>query len=252
MQYLFGSGVLWGTQLQDAFGNTLAVPQPVQFGIVQDVSVDISFDTKLLTGQYQFPVAVGRGKGKIAVKAKFAKVNGATFSDLFFGQTLNVNQIGDNLDTTGSVIPGTPYQVTPTVPNSGTWSADLGVRDSNGIQLTKVASGPATKQYSVAAGVYTFAAADTGLTVFIDFQYTFTNALGHKQTVTNLVMGSLPIFQLDLYVPYSGKQMILSLLQCVSSKLSIATKLDDFAIPEIDIDCFANGAGQVLTWSLSE
>jgi hypothetical protein len=33
--------------------------------------------------------------------------------------------------------------------------ADLGVRDANGNPMTRVASAPATGQYSVTAGVYT-------------------------------------------------------------------------------------------------
>ena len=61
-QNVFGAGVLWATPTTDAYGNTIANPTPVQFGIAQEVSVDVSFDTKMLYGQNQFPVAVGRGK----------------------------------------------------------------------------------------------------------------------------------------------------------------------------------------------
>jgi hypothetical protein len=45
---IFGSGNLWGTPLQDASGNALANPSPVLFGTLQEVSIDISFDTKML------------------------------------------------------------------------------------------------------------------------------------------------------------------------------------------------------------
>ncbi|MFH4180992.1 hypothetical protein WDA55_23325, partial [Acinetobacter baumannii] len=66
----------------------------------------------------------------------------------------------------GEVIPagGT---VTPVVPNSGTFVKDLGVTDAIAIPLKRVASAPATGQYSVdaATGAYTFAAADVGKTV---------------------------------------------------------------------------------------
>ena len=74
--YGFGTGILFGTQLQDATGATVANATPVQFGTLQDVSSDITFEEKLLYGQNQFPVAVGRGKGKINFKAKMAGIFG--------------------------------------------------------------------------------------------------------------------------------------------------------------------------------
>jgi hypothetical protein len=157
MQNIFGAGVLIGTPLTDYAGNAIANPTPVQFGVAQEISLDISFDTKLLYGQNQFPVANGRGKGKISGKVKAAQVNGALFNSIMFGQGLTSGIVSDVYDVIGAAIPATPFQITPTVPSSGTWSFDLGVRDSNGVPMTRVASGPATGQYSVAAGVYTFA-----------------------------------------------------------------------------------------------
>lgn len=72
-----------------------------------------------------------------------------------------------------SVPASSPYTVTPTVPGSGVWSADAGVSyASTGVQLTPVASGPTVGQYSVSAGVYTFAAADEGAALLISFLYT--------------------------------------------------------------------------------
>ena len=42
------------------------------------------------------------------------------------------------------------------------------------------------------------------------------------------------------------------LFNCVSSKLSYATKLEDFSVPELDFDIFANAAGNVFEWSFAE
>lgn len=251
-QYLFGSGILWGTPTADANGNAIANPTPVKFGVLQECSVDISFDTKTLHGQNQFPVAVGRGKGKISGSAKFAQVNGAMINSLFFGQTLSSGIVSDYNDTTGNVIPTTPFTITPTVPSSGTWSTDLGVINSSGVPMTRVASAPTTGQYSVAAGVYTFAAADTGQTVFINYQYTATSTTAKKSTVINLPMGYAPTFRIDLYTPYQGKSMILTLPSCIASKLALATKQDDFVIPDFGFEAFADAAGNVMTWATSE
>ena len=250
-QNVFGAGIMWGTPTSDAYGNAIANPTPVQFGIAQEISVDISFDTKMLYGQNQFPVAVGRGKGKVSGKIKFAQLNGLTLNNVVFGQTLTAGITSDVYDTTGAAIPTTPFQITPTVPNSGTWSADLGVRNAAGIQFTRVASGPTTGQYSVAAGVYTFATADVGTIVYISYQYTATSTTAKKSTVLNIPMGYAPSFRCDIYMPYSGKSLILTLPNCIASKLSMATKLDDFMVPEIDFEAFDSGTG-IGTYATSE
>lgn len=261
MQNIFGAGSLWGTPLADATGAAIAVPTPVQFGLSQEISIDMSFDTKLLYGQNQFPVAVGRGKGKVTGKVKNAQVNGAMWNSIFFGQTLSSGITGIVQDTTGIAIPSTPFTITAgatsdathiKIPNTGTWFADLGVRNANGVEMTRVASGPTTGQYSVAAGVYTFATADVGTIVFINYEYTATSTVAKQSTVNNLPMGYAPSFRTDILMPYSGKMAVFTFYSCLASKLSLATKLDDFVIPEIDFDCFADPTGRVFTWALSE
>ncbi len=251
MQTIFGSGNIWATQTSDAFGNSIAVPTPVKFGVLQDISVEFSGDIKELYGQSQYPVDVARGKGKIAIKAKNAQINAALFNSLFFGQTLTTNQIMDYSDVTGAAVPATPFTITPTPPLSGVWSKDLGVRNANGNPLTKVASAPTTGQYSVTAGAYLFAAADTGTTVYIDYQYTLAT-LGKTAIIANPLMGIGPTFGLDISVPGKSKGQIWTFPNCVSTKLSFATKLDDYAIPEFDISAYANAAGQVVTFSTLE
>jgi hypothetical protein len=254
-QYVFGAGTIWATPLIDAFGNTVTNGTPVQLAISQEVSMDESFETKKLYGQNQFPVDVGRGKGSVSVKAKFAQVNGLSVNALFFGQTMTSGLLTYKYDVTGAVIPSTPFTITPTVPNSGTFSRDLGVRDSNGRPMTKVASAPATGQYSNAAGVYTFAAADTGKTVFLSYQYTNTaiqQPTSTKMTVQNVPMGAAPVVQLDIFFSKNGKDFATQYPQAIASKLSFGSKLDDYMVPEIAFDCFADNAGNVMYRSFSE
>lgn len=250
--YGFGAGALWGTPLTDAAGNAIANPTPVLFGVLQEVSVDISGDVKELYGQNQFAEAVTRGKAKIACKAKHGRINGQLLNSIFFGQTVATSLLDDYYDTTGAPIPATPFEITPTIPGSGTWTRDLGVRDQNGNPMIAVASAPATGQYSVAAGVYTFAAADTGKTVFISFQYTGTSTAAKTSTVMNVAMGNAPSFRCDLSNGFQGKHTALSLFNCIATKLSLATKLDDFMIPEFDFSAFADSGGRVLQWGTAE
>lgn len=254
-QYVFGSGVLWATPLVDAFGNTVTNGTPIQLAVCQEIGMDESFETKQLYGQNQFPVDVGRGKGSLSVKAKFAQVNGLTVSSLYFGQTLATGLNGYVFDTTGALIPTTPFTITPTIPSSGTFVNDVGVRDANGVPMTKVASGPTTGQYSVAAGVFTFAAADTGKRVFISYAYSATNVQvpgSTKMTINNLPMGSAPIVKLDVWFTKNGKQFSTQYPKAMASKLGWQSKQDDYMVPEIEFMCFADDAGVAMYRSFGE
>ena len=98
-----------------------------------------------------------------------------------------------------AAIPATPFTITPTVPNSGIWSQDLGVLDATGVAYVRVASAPVSGQYSLANGVYTFAAADTGKTVYISYKYGASSTTAKRQIMTNLPMNLAPRFRLDLF-----------------------------------------------------
>lgn len=254
-QYIFGAGVAWATPLTDAYGNTVTNGTPLQLCVSQEISQEDSFETKKLYGQNQFPVDAGRGKGSLSVKAKFAQVNGLTVSSLYYGQTLSTGLDGRVFDVAGAVIPATPFQVTATVPDGGTWSADMGVRDDQNRPLTKVASAPTTGQYSVAAGVYTFAAADTGKRVYISFAYTATavQAPGStKMTVLNLPMGAAPTCRLDVWFTKNGKQFCTTYPNATATKMGWSSKQDDYLIPEIEFECMSDAAGNVMYRSFSE
>jgi hypothetical protein len=252
MQVSFGSGLLFGIPLTDGTGAAITNPTPVQFGVLQDVSVDISFEAKMLHGQNQFPVASGRGKGKISGKAKFARINGLLMNSLFFGQTLAAGIIAVQSDFLGTAIPASPFTITVTPPNSGTWQTDMGVKDANGNPMTRVASAPTAGQYSVTAGAYLFAAADTGKIVFISYEYTATSTTAKKIDVNNLPMGYAPTFLMSLSRPFNGAIDSLKLYSCQSNKLGVGGKNDDFNVAELDFDAFADGAGRVLSWGTSE
>lgn len=242
--YSFGSGSLWGI-------NSAANSTPVRFGGIQDVSVEIQFNVKELYGQSQFPLAIGRGKGKIACKAKLATINGRTFNDLFFGQALAVGSNLTSIDEGPTAIPGTPFTIT--VVNAATFQTDLGVFNvTTGLWMQKVASAPATGQYSVSgAGVYTFAAADT--TNQVKISYTYTSAAAGKQiAISNQLLGVTPLFQAVFTSTFLSKAVTLTLNRCTSIKLNFATKLEDFTIPELDFAAVADDSGNIGNLSLAE
>lgn len=240
MQYNFGSGILWGTR------NDIANGTPVRFGALQDVSIDFDGETKELYSQYQFPIDTARGKMKITGKAKLARMSTVQYNALFFGQSQTTGQKLTSYDEAATV-PGTPYQVT--VAQGATFIADLGVRlASTGEPLTLVASGPTTGQYTVATGgVYTFAAADT--TKAMLFDYVYSAVTGFTVAGANLLMGSSPRWGATFTSNYEGDTTTLRLYSCITNKMGLATKIDDYTIPELDFSAFANAAGQVFEFS---
>lgn len=251
--FMFGSGTLFGVQTQDAAGNATPNATPVEFGVLQDVSGDISFEKKELYGAYQFPVMVARGKGKMDFKAKSANINSLIIGDLLLGtgSTAGIKAVVSKF--AASVPAASSYTLTMSPPSSGTFVTDLGVIDSaTGLPLKKVASAPTAGQYSVsAAGVYTFASADASKAVLISYEY---SATGTEKIImiNNQLMGTAPMFKAALALTLNGKKATLVLNACTSNKLSLPFKSDDFTIPEFDFSAMADASGCVGYIALSE
>lgn len=241
----FGTGTLICVPTNDALGVAIANPTPVRLGTLQDVSVDLGTDIKSLYGSGRFPVAVGAGKAKTDIKAKYADINSAVLGSLFYGKTASAAIKGANLDVVAA-IPTTPFQITAVPPSSGTFVADLGVYDAlTGAQLTRVASAPTTGQYSVTgAGVYTYAAADTGKSVVYSYEYTAA-AGGSTFNLTNDLMGYTPSFSLILQQAFDGKKLVLKFNRCTSGKLTLPFKNEDFGIYDFEAMGYCDAAGNL-------
>jgi hypothetical protein len=69
------------------------------------------------------------------------------------------------------VIPATPPYSVPARASYGHWASDGGVVYSNGVSLTAVTGSPATGQYAVVNGVYTFAQPDAGSVALVTYGY---------------------------------------------------------------------------------
>jgi len=92
---------------------------------------------------------------------------------------------------------------------------------------------------------------DAGKAVLASYTYTVDGA-GQKFTVANQLLGTTPTFQAVFYTTFQGQAISLKLNNCTSNKLSFHTKLEDFIMPEFDFSCFADAAGNVMTWSFAE
>jgi hypothetical protein len=249
-QYVFGSGSLILTPVQDASGAIISNGTPVKLLDHQECSIDMGGDIKKLFGQGGYPIAAGVGKRDVSVKCKGARVHSMIWNTLFFGQSLAAGLIAICTDSVAIAA-----SVTVTPPSSGAFSADMGVVDWNGNPMKRVATGPATGQYAVSAtGVYSFAAADiaAGRLVYPHYSYTAAVAGAQKMTVMNLPMGYAPIFRATLCVAYNGKIMYLDFPSCTANKMGISLKNEDFMIPEFEFTPTDNGTGNIFTMSLSE
>lgn len=261
----FGAGVLFATPTFTAAGAAITTPSPVQFGIVQDVTIDDESDIKELYGAAQYPVDIGRGKSKISIKCKQAEFNALLFNSIYFGQTLTAGYEAVLADSVGTAIPGTAgstsVHVTSTAPTGGTslFVADLGVQDGNGVPFTRVASSPTGGQYALTTGVsstgatYTFSDQDVGRTVFINYQYSnATNpSTGTILTINNLPMGQVPVFSAQFFNTRRSQTIWRKFPACVGTKLSMDFKNDDFAIPDFEFSAFADSNNVVQQFSFS-
>src|SRR5262245_30741015 len=86
---------------------TNATPQA--FGTLQNVSIDLSWTTKELYGQYNFAVAVGQGNCKITGKAASANIQARLFNDIFFNGTLSQGELAAAVREPGTVPGASTY-----------------------------------------------------------------------------------------------------------------------------------------------
>lgn len=246
MQYSFGSGNLFG---RSTASNT---PTPVRFGGLQGVNIDMSFTTKELYGQNQFPIDISRAAGKISIKANFAQLNAQALNDLFFGETAAMSA---NPTEGVTAEAATVSSNTVTVSHNSTFLQDYGVVNATtGAILARVASAPAgTGNYSCneSTGVYTFNTAMNNTAVNISYTYTDTGN-GNMFTITNKVMGTQPNFVMLFSEVHNGKRVTLKLNSCISSQLTFNTKLEDYTIPDFSAMAFADASGNIGTLSFDE
>ena len=233
----FGSGIMYATP---SGSNTT----PIQIGALQDCSAELSRTVKSLYGQYQQPLATGGGELKASLKSKMGYINAAVYANLFYGTTISTGTVSLAQNEAGEVPATTTYTIT--VANSATFAKDLGVTYANGNPFTQVASSPAAGQYSVAAGVYTFAAADASTKVLISYEYTQAS-VGSTVSAGLVLQGVQPIVPVDLYRGYNGTGERHRFWATTCSKLSIPTKMADFGISELDFEAYTDSQGRFHT-----
>ena len=247
MQFVFGSGQLFAQP--EGFDN--GATSPVQVGALRGVSVEMGFNPKALHGGGHWPLAIGRGTGKVPCKAEFAQFTADGFNALFFGGPV---------PTTGStraavdevqVISGNAVAAT----HAGTFALDLGVTSElpSGALFTRVPSAPAAQEYTCneTTGAYGFAPGSDGNAVRLNYLYADA-ANGRQITIANRNIGHTPRFSAVLTETFNGKSMTLTLPHCVASRLGMSSKANDFMVPSFSFGAAADDSGLVGTLNMEE
>jgi len=248
----FGSALIW---INPNSGNLATNPTPVKPYTIASLEIDQSADTKELRGQSQFPDDTARSDIKSTFKFSMGRtdyflLNQAVYADVTTTGGISVSP------NEAHTIPTTPFQVTVAPPSSGVFSSDLGVQLASLGNLTKVASGPTTGQYSVdpATGIYTFAAADVGLHVLISYSYTLT--AGNTYQLNNQVQGYSPQIEFWAVETYSKASagtnaVVPSVVRIYAAKIgkvSFPYKRNDYKMVDIEGGYFASANGRVIDY----
>jgi hypothetical protein len=235
--YQFGIGSAFARPYGiNAAGN----PTPQQMVTLQDISTEFTFANKPLMGQYQYPVAVARGEGKVDIKIKWARLGLKLLNDLMFSGTV---QTGQDI-----IVPNEQHTAAATItiapPGSGTFVADQGVLDANGNQMELVTTAPTQGQYEVvnSTGVYTFASAETG-TIQISYVYSLTT--GHNVAIPNKPMGAQPLIELWVFNNNWSNNLAMRFPGCTFTKFGIPQKNTDWSIPDYECSAFSDSLGNI-------
>lgn len=240
---IFGAGRFFGI-------NNVTSPTPMRAYVPQDQSIDFKLSTKTLSGENRLPVAVAAGDMSVTGKVTLGANNARMFADLMFAIGSSSGTVTEQDFEAGSIPGSVAYTIT--VANSSTWTTDLGVvLAADGTVFTRVASAPAAGQYSVAAGVYTFAAADANKNVKISYLYTIPS-VGEKMTITNSLQGPAGAFTGVMVFPYGADQDVLTLNNCIASDAGISTKQGDYAKPSFGFMASTDASDTLGTFAFSQ
>jgi hypothetical protein len=237
-QYMFGVGIL-------SFTPPGTNPTPVQVGVLQDVTLNVTFEEKVMYGANSFPVDIAKGKGKIEGSAKYGQIGSGLIGAMLSGSTTTTG-MKKGISQESVTIPATPFQVT--VANGATYFEDLGVIDTNtGLAMTRGATATGSGVYALntTTGQYTFNTADSGHVCLVNYAYTVAGS-GHTVSYSNQLMGSSVLYTVSLYNNFRSKDYGCKLYAASFSKLSFAWKQDDYSIGELPFQAVADSTGKVI------
>jgi hypothetical protein len=259
--FQFGSGNVW---INPIGGNEASNPTPQKLLTLQDLSLDITQELVEQRGQYKFPDDVAPGDMKVTGKVSTGRWDVELLNQVFFGDTFSANA-KEVVNNEAHSIPSPSGPYTITVTNSATFGTDLGVLYAgappagNVQKLVRVTASPATGQYSVSAGVYTFAAADAGIQVLISYEFLpATAGSAFTAQVNNQLMGFGPVSEVYFQFSYQSSPStatpasaysIIHLTSVRFSKANMPIKRKGYLNTELDFEAYANASGLIAEFT---
>lgn len=243
-QYVFGAGRMWSRQAGNA-------ATPVEFGLMQDVSLSLDYATDSRYGRNTFPLVLVRGNARLTGQARFASICARLFSEVLMAD--------GNAPAAGALRTAVSEQQTVdanqsvTVTNNATFVSDLGVmRASDHDVFEKVFAEPDDRQYACneSTGVYSFANSATNVPVVVS--YTWSDTTGNEVALTNPLAGQPCLFSLVLNQTFQGKSLTVVLNACAADRLSMPARLEDFILPSVSFKAIADANGVIGTISLDD
>ncbi len=239
----FGPGFLSAIAVT-GWNNAAAIDAltPITFALIESVTLDFQFKLKELYSQSVYPIAGGASTGKIMGKAKISSLSAPIMNSLFWGATSAGSGVQVNQYIPFNIPAVTPFTVTPAAPVAVT---DLGVFyqatsiSSLQKQLSRITATPVVGNYTFAAGVYTFAAADAAMPIMISYESALAGTTGQSFLMPNPLSGLAPQFQVNFSGLYGANTYLFNFPNCSSEKLSFSTKVNDWTGVEFDFEVFA-------------
>lgn len=224
-------------------------PTPIQVARLKDVSVKFTKETRDLEADRV--AAIDRAWVGLTTKmtAKNVEWNADAVAAILSGAaTVGTGRL-IGIDAESGTIPTTPFQIT--VANT-TGHVNLGVTNitkglAAGVKKTmdRVASAPATGQYSVSAGVYTFAAADVGDVVHVRYYYSNAST-GKTATIVNIAPRLDPSFICTLFnTNAAGKDCGFRFVNAHVPDFGLSFKTKDWNDVDVTIDCLGDDSDAI-------
>src|SRR5690242_19148782 len=248
----FGIGQAYMIPLTTGNPPSPAFPQR----ILTIADAEITFDRKQekLMGQFQNPDDVADSDEDVKFKLSAGRV-GIDVYNMMFGETAVTGADIPFGPTAPTAIPGTPFQITPALPGSGTFSEDWGVVNAANVnqQFQKVPSSPAAGQYSESGGVYTFSSADHTSAISVIISGSATVTTGRTLTRNNQLQGYGPNLELVIVAPYTSLASasplgVFRLRACKFAKMGAPMKLNGYLITPLEGQAFPDASGKI--WDL--
>lgn len=257
LSFQFGIGAAY---IIPSAGNQPSPSYPQRLLTIAEADVTIDRKLEELKGQNQMPDDVAPSDVTVKFKLSAGRL-GLDLINTMLGETIAAGYNLPNVDEGPTAIPTTPWQIT--VANSATFLAaaggqpdgDLGVLNAATLQpMQRVATGPIAGQYSVTAGVYTFAAADnvSGIKVLISYLSTPASG-GRTLSSLNHIQGYGPVNTIVIVAPYTSAGAVfplgvLRLRATRISKMGLPMKRNGYLITPLEGDAFPDASG--TCWDL--